>query len=85
MVDEKDSMTAPLPTSDVIVVMPGTIWYPPPLSVTVISSIDPYALVDIVEYLRVDDDGEYESYSGATSKSYVNVVDPVETILNVPL
>ena len=41
-----------------IVVIPGTIWYPPPVSVIVISSIDPYALVDIVEYLRVDVVGE---------------------------
>ena len=58
MVDVKDSMTAPLPTFDMTVVIPGTTWYPPPLSVTVISSIEPYALVDMVEYLRVDDDGE---------------------------
>ena len=57
MVDVKDSITAPLPTFDVIVVIPGTIWYPFPLSVIVISSIVPYALVDIVEYFRVDDDG----------------------------
>ena len=57
ILDVKDSITAPLPTFDVIVVIPGTIWYPPPLSVIVISSIEPYALVDIVEYLRVDDDG----------------------------
>ena len=41
--------------------------------------------MDIVEYLRVDVVGEYEFDSGATGKSYVNVVDPVETILNVPL
>ena len=52
MVDVKDSITAPLPTFDVIVVIPGTIWYPFPLSVIVISSIVPYALVDIVEYFR---------------------------------
>ena len=58
IVDVKDSKTAPLPTLDVIVVIPGTIWYPPPLSVIVISSIEPYALVDMVEYLRVDDEGE---------------------------
>ena len=68
-----------------IVVIPGTIWYPPPVSVIVISSIDPYALVDIVEYFNVDVVGEYESDSGAFGKSYVNVVDPVEIILNLPL
>ena len=78
-------MTAPLPTSDVIVVIPGTTWYPPPDSVTVISSIDPYALVDIVAYLRVDVVGVYEIDSGDDSTSYWNVVDPVETILNSPL
>ena len=51
-------MTAPLPKSDVIVVIPGIIWYPLPDSVIVISSIDPYALVDIVEYFKVDVVGE---------------------------
>ena len=51
-------MTAPVPKSDVIVVIPGIISYPPPVSVIVISSIDPYALVEIVEYLRVDVVGE---------------------------
>ena len=52
---------------------------------TVISSIDPYALVDIVVYLRVDVVGVYEVDSGDDSTSYWNVVDPVETILNSPL
>ena len=85
IVDENTSITAPLPTSDVIVVIPGTTWYPPPDSVTVISSIDPYVLVDIVVYLRVDVVGVYEVDSGNDSTSYWNVVDPVETILNSPL
>ena len=85
IVDENTSITAPFPTSDVIVVIPGTTWYPPPDSVTVISSIDPYALVDIVAYLRVDVVGVYEIDSGDDSTSYWNVVDPVETILNMPL
>ena len=53
IVEEKGWTTAPLPKSEVIVVIPGTVWYPPPVSVIVISSIDPYALVDIVEYLKV--------------------------------
>ena len=65
--------------------IPGTTWYPPPDSVIVISSIDPYALVDIVVYLRVDVVGVYEVDSGDDATSYWNVVDPVETILNVPL
>ena len=65
--------------------IPGTTWYPPPDSVTVISSIDPYALVDFVVYLRVDVVGVYEVDSGDDATSYWNVVDPVETILNVPL
>ena len=36
IVDENTSITAPLPTFDVIVVIPGTTWYPHPLSVIVI-------------------------------------------------
>ena len=38
-----------------------------------------------MEYLNFDDDGVYESDSGSFTKSYVNVVDPVEIMLNLPL
>ena len=41
IVEEKVSTTAPLPKSEVIVVIPGTTWYPPPGSVIVIWSIVP--------------------------------------------
>ena len=39
----------------------------------------------MVEYFKVDVDGVYDVDSGATGKSYVNVVDPVDMILNLPL
>ena len=39
----------------------------------------------MVEYLSVESEDVKEDASGIESKSYVNVVDPVEVILKVPL
>ena len=39
----------------------------------------------MVEYLSVESEDVKEDASGIESKSYVNVVDPVDMILKVPL
>ena len=61
---EKGSTTAPTPKSDVIVVIPGKFLYPPPPSVMFISSILPYADVDIVENFNFEFDMLYDPFSG---------------------
>ena len=47
-----------------MVVIPGNVLYPPPPSVIVISSILPYALVEMVLNFKFEVDAVYEPDSG---------------------